>query len=164
NLGETQVPANSILIGQVSDAVAGKRLSHSGHLGIKFTKLRTPDGAETPIVAHIEGQIGKYKQDGSVTSGEFRGETTAHKVEVAALHGAIGAGSGAVLGTVVGAIASRGWGTGRGAVAGMVMGGALGVAESALYRKNADVKIGSGQTLNLVLDAPATLTDNGGSV
>lgn len=161
NLGETQVPANSVLIGQITDAIAGRRLSHSGHLAMKFTKLRTPDGVETPITAHIVGSVGKYAQDGRGETGDFRGETTAHKFEIAALHGAIGAGSGALLGTVVGAIASHGYGTGRGAVTGLVIGGALGVAESALLRKGSDVKITSGQTFNLLLDAPASIASNG---
>ena len=125
NLGDSQIPANSVLIGQVTDAVAGKRMSHSGALQIKFTRLRLPDGVETPITAHIVGGFGKYETG---AGDEFHGETTSQKVKKAALDGAIGAGSGALVGTVIGAIASRGYdhGVGRGALAGLGIGAGLG--------------------------------------
>jgi len=159
NLGESEIPANSILLGTVTDAVAGRRMSHSGALGIKFTRLRLPDGVETPITAHIIGGFGKYQ----IGAGdEFHGETTTHKVEKAALDGAIGAGSGALVGTVIGAIASHGYGggVGRGALAGMGIGAGLGVAESVFLRKGNDVKVESGKTFSLQLDAPATVAMN----
>jgi hypothetical protein len=69
-----------------------------------------------------------------------------------------------VLGTAIGAIAGRGRGAGRGAVAGTAIGGALGVAESLLWRKGGDVKMAQGQTLNLQLDAPASLAITTGAM
>lgn len=159
NLGDSEIPANSVLLGTVTDAVAGRRMSHSGALGLKFTRLRMPDGVETPITAHIVGGLNNYQ----VGAGdEFHGETTKQKVEHAALDGAIGAGSGAIVGTVIGAIASHGYGhgVGRGALAGLGIGAGLGVAESVLLRKGKDVKVESGKTFNLQLDAPATVAIN----
>ena len=113
-----------------------------------------------PINAHIIGGLGKYEGVGGATSDQFHGETTAHKIEDAAIRGAVGVGGGALLGTVVGAIASHGYGTGRGAVAGATLGGAIGVADSLLLRKGNDVKVNSGQSLTLQLDAPAQLALN----
>jgi hypothetical protein len=104
----------------------------------------------------------KYTEEGA-NSDNFKGEGTRVKVEDAALRGAIGAGAGALLGTTIGAIASRGYGTGRGAVAGVALGGALGVADSLLLRKGRDVNVGSGQALKLQLDAPASISLNGNS-
>jgi hypothetical protein len=156
NMGDASVPAGSVLIGSVTDAVPGQRLARSGSLGLKFTRLRTPDGAETPITAHIIGGLEKYDQV-SAENGLYKGEGTKTKVEQAALRGAIGAGAGALLGTTIGAISSRGYGTGRGAVAGTLFGAGLGVADALLLRKGADVNVGSGQVLKLQLDAPASL-------
>ncbi len=157
NLGDTEIPAGSLLLGQVTDAVPGARMSHSGNLGLKFTKLRTPDGVETPITAHIVGTLGKFQLASGAQSDVFRGETTKQKVEKAAIHGAIGAGSGALLGTVIGAIAGHGRGAGRGAIAGLGLGAGLGVAESLMLRKGDNVNLGSGDAFNLQLDAPATV-------
>lgn len=156
NLGDSNIPANSILIGKVTEAIAGQRMGKSGTLGLKFTKLRTPDGVETPLTAHIIGGLDKFDAQGT-NSDVYKGETTATKVKQAAIHGAVGAGAGALLGTTIGAIASHGYGTGRGALAGTAIGATLGVAESFLYRKGADVQVESGKVLKLQLDAPASI-------
>jgi hypothetical protein len=160
NLGETSIPQNSIVSGQITNAKAGSRMAHAGVLGLKFNRIRTPDGAETPIQAHIIGGLSKYGEVGGANSDVYAGEGTRQKVKRAALHGAIGAGAGALVGTTIGAIASHGYGTGRGAIAGTVLGGALGVAESLLLHKGADVHVNSGEVLKLQLDAPATIACN----
>lgn len=161
NLGDTEIPAGTMLIGTVTDAVPGRRMSHSGNLGLKFTKLRTPDGVETPITAHIVGGVGKFSTlAAGAQSDDFRGESTKQKVEKAAIHGAIGAGSGALLGLAIGAIAGHGRGAGRGAIAGTAIGAGLGVAESLMLRKGTNVSVGSGDTFNLQLDAPASVATN----
>lgn len=155
------IPEGSIVYGQVVDSTAGKRLAKSGGLTLRFTSLRTPDGAETPITAHLMGSVGKYSQAGSEGSGAIKGETTKNKVQSAAIRGAIGVGGGALLGTTIGAIAGGGHGAGRGAWSGAAIGGALGVANSLLLRKGANVKLESGQQLDLQLDAPAQLASYG---
>lgn len=158
-LGSYSLPANSTLMGQVTSAVPGARLGKSGTLGIKFNKLRTPDGAEIPITAHIIGGIGKYSEIAPETD-LYKGETTGTKIEKAAIHGAIGGGAGAILGTAVGAIAGHGRGAGRGAWSGLALGTAIGVGESLLYRKGNDVKVASGDALKLELDAPITISSS----
>jgi hypothetical protein len=163
NLGDTAIPAGSVIQGRITEAASGQRLGRSGMLGMKFENLKTPDGQTVPISAHIVGGVGKYDQVGS-ESGIIKGENTSDKVKQALVRGGIGAGSGAVLGTAIGAIAHGGRGAGRGAIAGTAIGGALGVAESFLMRKGNDVKVGSGQTLNLQLDAPASLAVSTGQM
>lgn len=156
NLGDTSIPAGSTVLGTITESTAGAKLGKSGMLGIKFTDLRTPGGQAVPISAHIVGGIGKYQSIGSQTN-LVKGETTNAKIKQALVRGAIGAGGGAALGLSIGAIAGSGRGAGRGVIAGTAIGGALGVAQSLLMRKGADVKVQQGETLNLQLDAPASL-------
>ncbi|HEY9685318.1 MAG TPA: hypothetical protein V6C86_27330 [Oculatellaceae cyanobacterium] len=158
-LGETELPAQTLLTGTVTDAAPGSGMSHSGALGLKFTNMQLPDGSSVPITAHISGKLGRYeRREGAPDT--FRGETTEQKIEDAALRGAIGAGGGALMGTVIGAIAGHGRGAGRGALAGLTIGTALGVADSLLLRKGSNVKLEAGQALNLQLDAPAQISAN----
>lgn len=156
-LGDAEIPANSLLLGQIVDAAPGTEMSHSGQMSLHFTTLQTPSGAAVPISAHIVGRLGKYEATADGRTDSFHGESTDHKIEDAAIRGAIGAGSGVLLGTVVGAIASHGYGTGRGALAGLTIGGALGVADSLMLRRGSDINVPSGQALTLQLDAPAQL-------
>ncbi|HEY9789801.1 MAG TPA: hypothetical protein V6D22_05350 [Candidatus Obscuribacterales bacterium] len=155
NLEGGSLPPGTVLVGQVVSAKAGGFLGRSGMLEVKFNRMRTPDGQETPISAHIVGGIGKYALSGGDT---MHGETWKNKVGQAALRGAIGAGTGAALGTAVGAIAGRsGRATGRGAWSGTAIGGGLGVADSLLLRKGRDVTIKSGTNMQVQLDSPATI-------
>lgn len=155
------IPAGTVVIGQVAESEAGRRMGRSGELNLKFTSLRTPDGSEAPIAAHIIGSVGKYSRVGGEGSDMLKGETTKNKVESAAIRGAIGAGSGALLGTAIGAIAGHGHGAGRGAWSGAAIGGALGVADALLLRRGADVRLKSGEQLQLQLDTPAQITLTG---
>lgn len=161
-LGEASIPAGSTVVGQITNATEGKFLGRSGELGLKFTRLRTPDGVETPITAHIVGSVGKYAQIGTDQSGVVKGETWKNKAGQVALRGAIGAGTGAAVGTAIGAIAGRsGKSVGRGAWSGAAIGSGLGAAQSLILRKGRDVTIASGQILQLQLDAPATIAGAG---
>jgi len=155
NLGDSIIPAGSVVIGQVTDAEAGHRLAHSGELGIKFNRIRTPDGTETPISAHLVGALTKHAQAGQTDV--YRGEGLSNKVGSVAFRGGIGAGGGAALGTAVGAIAGGGHGAGMGAWSGAAIGGGLGVADSLLLRKGKDVTVPSGTVLQLQLDAPVSV-------
>lgn len=158
NLGDATIPAGSVVTGTISDAEAGRRLSRSGLLNIKFTRLRTPDGVETPISGHLIGEIGKYKANGQ---GDLRGEGMTGKLGQTAIRGIGGAGLGAALGTGIGAIAGRsGRATGRGAWSGAAIGGGLGAADM-LLRKGRDVTIQSGTQIQLQLDSPATIAGGG---
>lgn len=153
-LGDSQIPTGSVLIGQVTDADAGKMLGRSGGLEIKFTSLRTPDGQDVPLFAHLVGEVGKYKDGGNDKSDSFKGENWKGKVVQAGVRGLIGAGTGAALGTAVGAIAGGRRGVGRGAWSGTAIGGGVGVAQSLLLRKGANVNIQSGTPIKLQLDGP----------
>lgn len=161
SLGDSQIPAGSVLIGTVTDAKNGRYLGLAGRLGMQFNRLRTPDGIETPISAHLTGQIGSYEdKDGN---GQIAGETWKRKAVQAGLRGGAGAGLGAALGTGVGAIAGGGRGAGRGAWSGAAIGGGVGVAQSVLLRKGRDVTIQSGTPIQVQLDAPVTVAGAGGA-
>lgn len=160
-LGDSNIPAGSTIIGNITEAQAGRMLGRSGSLGIKFNRLRTPDGIETPISAHLVGGIGKYADAGSDQDDLVKGETWKGKAVQAGVRGLVGAGSGAALGTAVGAIAGGGRGAGRGAWSGTAIGGGLGVAQSVLLRKGKDVVIPSGTQLQLQLDAPVSIAGGG---
>ena len=153
NLGDAVIPADTIITGHVTKSSTGTYKSQSGRLGVKFTSIRTPDGVETPITAHIVGSLGSFQavQEGS---DEFRGETGNTKVKKALVDTAIGAGSGAVLGLTIGAISGGGRGVGRGMVAGTAFGAGAGLLASYLL-KGKDVSVSSEQTVKLQLDQPA---------
>jgi len=154
-LGDSQIPLGSVLLGQVSDAQASRRFGLTGKLGIQFNRLRTPDGVETPISAHLVGGIGKYED--KANNDQFVGETWKNKALQTGVRGAAGAGLGAALGTAVGAIAGGGRGAGRGAWSGTAIGGGLGVADSLLLRKGKEVSIPSGTAVEVQLDAPVSI-------
>jgi hypothetical protein len=158
SLGDATIPAGSLVIGTISEAEAGRRLSRSGSLTIQFNRLRTPDGVETPITGHLIGGIGKYKEkDGSQ---EIHGEGGTAKLGQGLIRTGAGAGLGAALGTAVGAIAGRGYGAGMGAWSGAAIGGGLGASDM-LLRKGRDITIPSGTAMQLQLDAPATIAGGG---
>jgi hypothetical protein len=162
-LGDASIPMGSAVIGTVTDAEAGRRLSRSGELGMKFTTIRTPDGIETPINAHLIGNIGKYAQKNNDGEQVVRGEGMTAKLGQTAIRGAAGAGIGAALGTAVGAIASHGYRVGTGAWSGAAIGGGIGVADMAL-RKGREVTVPSGTKLQIQLDGPVTFAGVGNGV
>lgn len=159
-LGDSTIPAGSTITGTITDAKGGTYLGRAGSLDIKFNKLRTPDGTETPISAHLIGGIGKYTGSGTDDT-TIKGETWKTKLGQAAIRGGIGAGTGAALGTAVGAIAGGGRGVGKGAWSGTAIGGTVGVAQSVLLRKGKDVLIPAGTAMQLQLDSPVTIAGAG---
>ncbi len=154
-LGDSTIPAGSLICGHVVEAKAGERMDKGGTLTIKFDTLKTPDGSSSRIQAHIVAGSARLSKaaDGDLV----KGETKEDKIKTAAIHGAIGAGAGALAGTVIGAISSYGYDTGRGFLSGAVIGAGLGVAESLLLKKGEDAVLKSGDQMQLQLDAPATL-------
>ena len=150
------IPAGSTLLGQVTEARQSGRLSQSGHLGMKFTSLRTPDGVTSPIQAHLTGLVGKYKLNGQGDETYLHGEGGKAKLGQTLIRGGVGAGAGAALGTAVGAIAGGPFGAGTGAWSGAAIGGGIGVGDMAL-RKGREVKLESGTRMQIQLDQPATI-------
>ncbi len=161
-LGDGILPAGSAVMGTITDAKTGSRLSQSGRLSIKFNSIRTPDGAMIPISAHLTGEIGKYSPKGESEDPTIHGEGGKAKLGQALIRGGVGAGGGAALGTAVGAIAGGGSGAGRGAWSGAAIGGGLGLADMAL-RKGRDVMLPAGTSMKIQLDAPATVAGSPGS-
>lgn len=159
--GYAYIPAGTVVVGTVTDAVAGRRLSRSGLLSIQFNQLRMPDGTTVPIQAHLMGNIAKYKDVGSASNDVYRGEGWGTKLGQTALRGLGGAGLGAGLGTAVGAIAGGGHGAGMGAWSGAAIGGGIGLADM-LLRKGKDVIIPSGTAMQIQLDQPVTIASGGG--
>lgn len=160
-LGTDCIPAGSIISGQITDVEAAGRLGHSGHLGMKFTSIRTLNGDSYPINAHLAGGLDKYHQNGAEGSDQFKGETGWTKLKDVGLRGAVGTGAGAALGTAVGGIAGGGSGAGRGAWSGAAIGAGLGVADSLLVRKGREINIKGGTAMEIQLDSPLTLAGNG---
>jgi hypothetical protein len=156
SLGDTSIPANSVVLGQVTQSRAGGRMAKAGVLGFRFNQIRTPDGTITPIDAHVLQGSTKYP---ALANGDdlYKGETTSSRVKKIAIDTGIGAGVGTLAGAAIGAIASHGYGTGRGAIAGLVAGSAIGGGGSLLLRKGHDVNMNSGEVLRLQLDAPAQI-------
>jgi hypothetical protein len=150
------IPAGSTLLGQITEARQSGRLSQSGHLGMKFTSLRTPDGVSSPIQAHLTGLVGKYKLNGKGDDAFLHGEGGKAKLGQTLIRGGVGAGAGAALGTAVGAIAGGPFGAGTGAWSGAAIGGGIGVGDMAL-RKGREVKLESGTRMQIQLDQPATI-------
>lgn len=153
-LGDAQIPMGTAVIGQITDAASSGRFQRSGQLGIKFNRIRTPDGIETPISAHLVGGIGKYSDIAGDGSDQFKGETWKAKVGQTAIRGALGAGLGAALGTAVGAISGS---AGTGAWSGTAIGGGLGLADALILRKGREVIVPSGTSMQLQLDAPVSV-------
>lgn len=163
NLGNSVIPAGSVISGNVTESRSGGFMGRAGMLSVKFNKLRTPNGHEVPMSAHVVGGIGKYLPI-AAQSDTFAGETWKNKAGQATVRGLVGAGTGAALGTAIGAIAgshgTRGRALGRGAWSGAAIGGGLGVTQSLILRKGKNVTIASGQRMDLQLDAPITLSSN----
>jgi hypothetical protein len=156
------IPIGSVLLGNITQSRASGRLSQSGHLGMKFTSLRLPDGTVTPISAHFTGLVGRYKLKGKGDESYLQGEGGKAKLGQTLIRGGVGAGAGAALGTAVGAIAGGPFGAGTGAWSGAAIGGGVGVADMAL-RKGREVKLESGTHLQIQLDQPATIPGPGNS-
>lgn len=150
------IPAGSTLLGSITEARQSGRLSQSGHLGMKFTSLRTPDGVTSPIQAHLTGLVGKYKLNGKGDDAYLHGEGGKAKLGQTLIRGGVGAGAGAALGTAVGAIAGGPFGAGTGAWSGAAIGGGLGVGDMAL-RKGREVRLESGTRMQIQLDQPAII-------
>ena len=156
-LGAASIPAGSVITGFVTNAEASGRMGHSGHLGIKFVRMITPDGAQYPITAHVVGGLQTYHENPEAGQDQFRGDNGGTKLKAAAVRGAAGAGAGALLGTAVGGISGGGWGAGRGAWSGTVIGAGLGVADSVLLRKGREINLKRGTPMQLRLDNPVSI-------
>ena len=130
--------AGSTVFGEVSSVVPAEnfKAGKGGSIGIRFTSLQTSDSKRYPI---------------STTTYYASGETGGSRVSEGVKKTVIGAGTGALLGTAIGAIASGM--PGKGAWSGAAIGGGVGAA-SAIVSKGREAVISSGRTISVQLQQP----------
>lgn len=138
-------PANSNVIGLVTEAKAAGRAETIGRIKIKFTEIITPNGNRLPISAKI------VTNDGT---GVLKGGTAKDKAKSIGKDMTVGAAGGALSGLVFGSMA--GGNAGRGTALGTALGAGLGLGK-ALIDKGADVVVPAGSQLNLMIDQPSTV-------
>lgn len=141
-------PAGSRVQGSVIKAKKGTYGKINGQLQVKFTNIVTPSGQIIPITASI------VTDDGS---GILKAGTKLDAAKDYTKSAVIGAGAGAVLGVVMGAL-SKG-SVGKGAIYGTAVGGGLGLAQGAI-QKGGNVELPQNAQFDIVLDQPVTVSSN----
>lgn len=143
--GKRIAPAGSSVTGTVIEVSKAKHGTLNGKLTLRFTQIITPAGQNIPISAVV-------KTDDN--SGTLVGGT---KFDVATEYGkdvAIGAGAGAVLGTIAGPLS--GGSVGRGAALMTAVGAGGGLVKS-IWDKGTDVTIPANAGIELILTQPITV-------
>lgn len=143
--GKRIAPAGSSVTGTVIEVSKAKHGTLNGKLTLRFTQIITPSGQTIPISAVV-------KTDDN--TGTLIGGT---KFDVATEYGkdvAIGAGAGAVLGTIAGPLS--GGSVGRGAALMTAVGAGGGLVKS-IWDKGTDVSIPANAGIELILTQPITV-------
>ena len=143
--GKRIAPAGSSVTGTVIEVSKAKHGTLNGKLTLRFTQIITPSGQTIPISAVV-------KTDDN--TGTLVGGT---KFDVATEYGkdvAIGAGAGAVLGTIAGPLS--GGSVGRGAALMTAVGAGGGLVKS-IWDKGTDVTIPANAGIELILTQPITV-------
>ena len=143
--GKRIAPAGSSVTGTVIEVSRAKHGTLNGKLTLRFTQIITPSGQTIPISAVV-------KTDDN--TGTLIGGT---KFDIATEYGkdvAIGAGAGAVLGTIAGPLS--GGSVGRGAAL-MTAVGAGGCLVKSIWDKGTDVTIPANAGIELILTQPITV-------
>jgi type IV secretory pathway VirB10-like protein len=130
--GRVVIPAGSEVVGEVTEAVALRKVGGRAKLAVRFTDLVLPHGVSVPIDASFVGQ-------GKSETGR----------DAATIGGA--AAGGAVLGRVINKKDRS-----RGAVIGAILGAAIGTA-IASRTDGEEVNIFEGSVLDLRFDAPVEI-------
>lgn len=146
--GVLAIPAGSSLQGNVVIAQKAGFNNKGAKLKIKFTSAITPSGQRIPLSGKISTPDG---------SGILVGGTTKGRVTSTVKNSAVGAGIGALVGTFMGPLS--GGKVGRGAVYGTAVGGGLGLGKSLIDKGN-QVTIPAGNSVDVILDQPATINLN----
>lgn len=143
--GKRIAPAGSSVTGTVIEVSKAKHGTLNGKLTLRFTQIITPSGQTIPISAVV-------KTDDN--TGTLVGGT---KFDIATEYGkdvAIGAGAGAVLGTIAGPLS--GGSVGRGAALMTAVGAGGGLVKS-IWDKGTDVTIPANAGIELILTQPITV-------
>ncbi len=119
--------------------------NRNAQLQVRFTTIRTPYNNLIPISATIMT---------SDSTGILKGATVKDSAKDYAKNTVVGAGSGAVLGTAMGALSSGS--VGKGAVYGTALGAGLGLIKSAC-EKGENILIPANSQIEIYFDQPITL-------
>ena len=138
--------SGSVLMGSVVSNQKAGFGNRNAKTQIRFTTIRTPYNNIIPISAVIAT---------TDSTGILKGGTAKYSAKEYAKDTVIGAGSGAVLGTALGAVS--GGSVGRGAVYGTAIGAGLGLIKRTAD-KGEDVIIPSNSEVDILFTQPITLT------
>ena len=143
--GKIIAPAGSSVTGTVIEVSKAKHGTVNGKLTLRFTHIITPTGLNIPISAIV-------KTDDN--TGTLVGGTNLDVAGEYAKDIAIGAGSGAILGTIAGPLS--GGSVGKGAALMTAVGAGGGLVKS-IWDKGNDVNIPANATIDLILTQPITV-------
>lgn len=143
--GKIIAPAGSSVTGTVIEVSKAKHGTVNGKLTLRFTHIITPTGLNIPISAVV-------KTDDN--TGTLVGGTNMEVAGEYAKDIAIGAGSGAILGTIAGPLS--GGSVGKGAALMTAVGAGGGLVKS-IWDKGNDVSIPANATIDLILTQPITV-------
>jgi len=143
--GNRIAPAGSSITGTVIEVSKAKHGTMNGKLTLRFTSIITPSGLNIPISALIKTD----DNTGTLIGGTKFETTTEYAKDIA-----IGAGAGAVLGTIAGPLS--GGSVGRGAALMTAVGAGGGLVKS-IWDKGSDVEIPANASVELILTQPITV-------
>lgn len=143
--GNRIAPAGSSVTGTVIEVSKAKHGTINGKLTLRFTHIITPTGLNIPISAVV-------KTDDN--TGTLVGGTNMEVAGEYAKDIAIGAGSGAILGTIAGPLS--GGSVGKGAALMTAVGAGGGLVKS-IWDKGTDVEIPANVSIDLILTQPITV-------
>ena len=141
----TIASAGSVINGSVVDVKKARFAKRNARMQIRFTTIRTPYNNIIPISATVAT---------SDFSGVLKGGAMKDSIKDYAKDTVIGAGSGAILGTAVGAISDKS--IGKGAIYGAALGASAGIIK-ATTEKGESILIPANSQINLYFDQPITL-------
>lgn len=143
--GNRIAPAGSSITGTVIEVSKAKHGTMNGKLTLRFTSIITPSGLNIPISALIKTD----DNTGTLIGGTKFETTTEYAKDIA-----IGAGAGAILGTIAGPLS--GGSVGRGAALMTAVGAGGGLVKS-IWDKGSDVEIPANASVELILTQPITV-------
>lgn len=143
--GSLIAPAGSSVTGTVIDASKAKHGTINGKLTLRFTQIITPTGGTIPISALVKTD----DNTGTLIGGTNFDVAAEYTKDIA-----IGAGAGAVIGTIAGPLS--GGSVGKGAALMTAVGAGGGLVKS-IWDKGTDVSIPANAAIDLILTQPITV-------
>jgi len=147
--GNLLIPAGSRINGVITEAVPAKFANRNAKIAINFNSITLPSGRTYPLQASVA------TESGAIEAGSLKS-----KIGKGVLTTIVGAGSGAALGTALGAITGK---TGKGAIYGTAIGGGLGVV-GGILAQGGEIKIPRGEPLFIKLNAPLSVDLSTGNI